>query len=299
MAKSGIIRRYTLVIEKIKSNRFPSFEEIKDFLFDHGFEVSSRTIQRDIEQIRYEFGIEIKYDHNRNGYFIDEENSLNIDSFFRFLEIVNTAELFTESLKESNDSLKYIFFDTGGGLKGIENLRPLLKAIKEHRRISFEHYNFHREDAKTHQLEPYFLKEYENRWYVIGKVDGIKDFRTFGIDRIENIRISTEVFQPESNTDPAKIFRHTIGLYHSVKPAQRIILSFTPKQGKYVKTLPWHTSQKILIDNDKELRISLFIVPNFELTQLILKHGNSVKVIESQTLKEEIQTILKQTLEKY
>ena len=43
----------------------------------------------------------------------DYKNSLNIESFFRFLEIVNTDELLTESLLESKDSLKYISFDTG------------------------------------------------------------------------------------------------------------------------------------------------------------------------------------------
>ena len=104
MSKHGSIRRYTLIIEKIGRNQFPSFKVIKDYLFDHGFEVSARTIQRDIEQIRYEFGIEIKYDRNWKGYFIDTETSINTDSFLRFLEIVNTAELLTESLKESKNS---------------------------------------------------------------------------------------------------------------------------------------------------------------------------------------------------
>lgn len=299
MAQPGIIRRYTLEIEKIDRGQFPSFREIRDFLFDHGFEVSDRTIQRDIEQIRFEFGIEIKYDRDRDGYYIDTENSLNIDSFFRFLEIVNTAELFTESLHESKVSLNYISFDKGGGLKGIENLRLLLKAIKERRKISFNHFNFHREEAKTHRLDPYLLKEYQNRWYVIGKVEGIKEFRTFGIDRIENLEISTEIFQPDLTTDPAELFDRTIGLYYSENPAQKIILSFTPKQGKYVKTLPWHASQKILEDTAEELRISLFIVPNFELMQLILKHGDSVKVLEPKFLADDIQAVLKRTLERY
>src|SRR5690606_39093181 len=104
MSKHGTIRRYTLIIEKMKRGQFPSFQDIKTYLHDHGFEIGDRTIQRDIEQIRFEFGIEIKYDRTGNGYFIDYENSLNVESFFRFLEIVNTAELLTESLHESRDT---------------------------------------------------------------------------------------------------------------------------------------------------------------------------------------------------
>lgn len=299
MSKHGTIRRYTLEIEKIKRGQFPSFQVIKDYLFEHGFEIGDRTIQRDIEQIRFEFGIEIKYDRDKNGYYIDYENSLNIESFFRFLEIVNTAELLTESLLESKDSLKHISFDTGGGLKGIENLKPLLKAIKDNRKISFTHFNFHTEKSRKYTLKPYLLKEYQNRWYVVGIIGGFNEFRTFGIDRIENLEIKTEIFKPDKKLNPIEMFNKTIGLVYSEKFPQTIVLSFTPTQGKYVKTLPLHSSQRILIDDEQECRISLEVIPNYELTQQILKHGETVNVVEPQWLKDEIKGILDRTLGNY
>lgn len=299
MSKHGTIRRYTLEIEKIRHGQFPSFQEIKDYLFEHGFEIGDRTIQRDIEQVRFEFGIEIKYDRDKNGYYIDYENSLNIESFFRFLEIVNTAELLTESLLESKDSLKHISFDTGGGLKGIENLKPLLKAIKDNRKISFTHFNFHTEKSRKYTLKPYLLKEYQNRWYVVGIIGGFKELRTFGIERIENLEIKTETFKPDKKLNPIEMFNKTIGLVYSENTPQTIVLSFTPTQGKYVKTLPLHSSQRILIDDEQECRVSLEVVPNYELTQQIFKHGETVKVIEPQWLKDEIKGILERTLGKY
>ncbi len=82
-----------LIIEKIGAKRYPSFKTISEYLFDHGFEISHRTIQRDIEQIRFEFGLDIVYNRSRNGYYIDTETSIDIDNFLRFLGIVNTAEL--------------------------------------------------------------------------------------------------------------------------------------------------------------------------------------------------------------
>ncbi len=299
MSKHGTIRRYTLEIEKIRRGQFPSFQVIKDYLFEHGFEIGDRTIQRDIEQIRFEFGIEIKYDRDKNGYYIDYENSLNIESFFRFLEIVNTAELLTESLLESKDSLKHISFDTGGGLKGIENLKPLLRAIKDNRKISFTHFNFHTEKSRKYTLKPYLLKEYQNRWYVVGIIGGLNEFRTFGIDRIENLEIKTEIFKPDKKLNPIEMFNQTIGLVYSENTVQTIILSFTPKQGQYVKTLPLHASQKIIIDDENECRISLEVIPNYELIQQVLKHGETVKVIEPEWLVNEIRDIIKRTLEKY
>ena len=101
MSLQGTIRRYTLIIEKINQRQFPSFEEIQDYLEDCGFTISKRTLERDIAVIRNEFGIEITFNRNKAGYFIDHENSINMDSFLRFLEIVNTAELLTESLSDS------------------------------------------------------------------------------------------------------------------------------------------------------------------------------------------------------
>ena len=299
MSKHGTIRRYTLEIEKIRRGQFPSFQEIKDYLFNHGFEIGDRTIQRDIEQIRFEFGIEIKYERDKNGYFIDHENSLNLESFFSFLEIVNTAELLTESLNESKDALKYISFDTGGGLKGIENLKPLLKAIKGSRKISFNHFNFHTNKIRRYSLKPYLLKEYQNRWYIVGLIGNLKEFRTFGIERIEKLEVKAETFKVEEKLNPIEMFDKTIGLVYSLNTSQNVILSFTPTQGKYIKTLPLHTSQKILIDNEIEFRISITVIPNYELTQLILKHGDTVKVIEPEWLVDEIRGKLKQTLEKY
>ncbi len=299
MSKHGTIRRYTLEIEKISRGQYPSFQEIKDYLFDHGFEISERTIQRDIEQIRYEFGIEIKYNRGRNGYFIDYENSVNSESFFGFLEIANTAELLTESLSESKDALKYISFDQGGGLKGIENLAPLLKAIKEQREISFNHFNFYTGKQKKYTIKPYLLKEYQNRWYVVGLLGEKPEFLTFGIDRIENLEVKVESFTRDKNLNPVELFENTIGVVHSYNSLQEVILSFTPTQGKYIKSLPLHKSQKILVDNNKELRISISVIPNYELKQLILMHGNTVKVIEPKWLADEIKENLAQTLQKY
>ena len=80
---------------------------------------------------------------------------------------------------------------------------------------------------------------------------------------------------------------------------ETIILSFTPNQGKYVKTLPLHITQETLIDDDTEFRISIDVIPNYELIQTILKQGDTVKVIEPQWLADKIKENLKRTLKKY
>jgi predicted DNA-binding transcriptional regulator YafY len=299
MSKHGSIKRYHLIIELIKNNQYPSFDEIKDFLFENAFEISSRTIQRDIEQIRFEFGVEIAYDNYKKGYYINYDKSVDVETFVRFLEIVATAELLTDSLKNSKDTLKYISFDTAGGLIGIENLNPLLKAMKEKRIVSFQHQNYQAGTLKDYVVNPYLLKEYQNRWYLVAFVPQLNQMRTFGVDRIRNIEIKTQKFIKDNTLNPKQIFENIIGLIFSDEKLQKIILSFTPAQGKYIKSLPMHKSQEILIDNETELRICLYLIPNFELQQQILMYGDSVTVIEPKSLVQEIKETLQSASKKY
>lgn len=299
MSRQGTIRRYTLIIEKINRNQFPSFDEIHDFLKDDGFEISRRTVERDIAAIRNEFGMEITFNKSKDGYFIDEENSINIESFLRFLEIVNTAELLTESLSETKETLQYISFDKGGGLKGIELLKPLLKAIKERRKIKFKHFSFQKETSKRYSMKPYLLKEYQNRWYIVGIVAGINELRTFGLDRIEALEVRDEIFKADLKLQPLQKFDDAIGLMFSISKKEKVVLSFSPSQGYYIKSLPMHHSQKVLVDNEDECRVELNVVVNYELIQQILMHHHFVKVIEPKSLQNEVKRLMKVALEQY
>ncbi|AEH01984.1 YafY family protein [Lacinutrix sp. 5H-3-7-4] len=299
MSVQGKIKRYSLIIEKIKNGKNTSFEAIKSFLFDNGFEHTKRTIQRDFDNLRNEFGVEILYNSSKNNYFIDYENSPNFESFIRFLELVNTADLLKESFKSKSKSLEHIVFDNSEGLQGIQYLELFLTAIKQHREISFTHYNFQKNTTTKRLLKPYLLKEYANRWYIVGEQEGIKEFRNFGIDRVSNVQLTENTFVPNTEVDINYLYNDVIGMVYSEDTKQRVVLSFTPEQGQYIKTLPLHHSQQIIIDSDVELQISLDVIPNRSLVERILMYGNSVKVIEPNTLVDKVKEILELALSKY
>lgn len=299
MSQQAAIRRFSLIYEKLEKKHKPSFDDIKDFLFDNGFEVSDRTIQRDFEKIRDEFGIEIMYNHGLNYYYIDKEKSINTERFVRFLEIANTANFISESLREGKETLNYISFDAQGELRGVNNLKHLLFAIKNFRTIAFKHENFNTGKISDYSARPYLLKEYQNRWYLVANVKKINEFRTFGIDRITDLKVKVKTFKPNPKKNPHKLFENIIGLNYSENKPDEVILSFTPIQGKYVKSLPFHKSQEILLDNDKELQIKLYIIPNYEFKQRILMLGENVKVLKPDYLIEDVKKLLKASLERY
>ena len=190
MATHFISRRIQYIIQFVYDSTFPSKETILNFLKEKDFKVSSRTLERDLERIRSDFGLEIAYNKIEDGYYIDEEKSVKVSSFFKFLELVSVAEIFSNSLKDSNQILEYVSFDDSKSFKGIDHIRPILLAITQNRKISFTHENFELKTFKQYKISPFILKEYENRWYVIGVPDGMTEIRTFGLDRISNIAVN-------------------------------------------------------------------------------------------------------------
>lgn len=283
MSTQGTIHRYSLIIEKLERKQYPNLEELHDFLFDKGFENSRRTLQRDIKALKEEFGVWIELDKDKKGYYIDHELSDDFDTLVKLFELSIHAQLFGDLVKHK-DTAHYIDFENKGELHGINLLQPLLQAIKEHRYISFRHFNFHTQKTRKYTIKPYLLKEYQGRWYIIGLIANQKEFRTFGVDRLQELEIQTRSFKYDEDLDPKGKFRHTIGLSYSVAKPIKVVLSFTPAQGQYVKHLPLHSSQKEMIDNETEYRIELFVVPNFELMQKIWSYGPLVKVLEPENL---------------
>lgn len=296
MSYQGKLKRYSLIIEKINSRPNCSFKEVYDFLFNEGFEISSRTLQRDIEQIRNEFSVEILYNPAKKGYYVKNDDGTDIDGFLQLLSINDTNVVLMESVKEGNSLLKYVQFDKVKNFSGGDHIKVLLDAAQKHKRVRITHKGFESDKEKEYILEPYLLKEYDGRWYVWGKVEGKKEFRTFGLDRVIKTENTGKKFERDKSIDPHEIFAYNIGVIYTSDEPREVELSFSPLIGKYIKALPIHSSQKILKDNDKELRISLFVRPNHELKKIILSYGPDVKVISPKSLGADIKALLKKAL---
>ncbi len=283
------------LVEILKKSPFESMENlIKYISTNRENKISERTFHRIKATLRDDYGIIIKHSRTNNGFYLDEEKSMNIESFLSHMEILATAEQISNNLKENNDSLSFIEFENKAAIETIPNFKTVLGAIQQHVPISFTHNSFYYYKETKEQeyiLKPYYLKQYQNRWYVVGETE--KGYRTFGIDRIENITIGTKKFKPKTEEAKEK-FNNVIGLNYMDHKLETIKLSFHISQKMYVESLPLHHSQKeINLDNGKTFDIALRIHPNFEFSQQILKYGSLVKVLEPKWLAEEIKEELR------
>ena len=146
----------------------------------------------------------------------------------------------------------------------------------------------------------YALKEFRNRWYVVGKDLKDNKIKSFGLDRLSKLDFTGKHFALPDNFEVNEHYKNCFGIIspNADKP-QEIILSFDPFQGKYIKSLPLHASQEILEDNEDELLIKLTLYITHDFVMELLSYGENVKVIEPIALIEQMKQSYKNALDQY
>jgi predicted DNA-binding transcriptional regulator YafY len=305
MSIRGKIKRLGLLIEHIQHTHYPSKQKLLAFLTDEGFETSPRTIDRDIEAIRDEFWLEIAYDRSRNGYYIKDTELINspdksyTSTLLKIFNLINTTDILIDSFKYGRKVIESVQFDGSDELKGINLLPQLLKAIKNCKETSFSYQNFYSEESRQIILKPLLLKEYSKRWYVVGYNDYVKNYRTYGVDRIENLKLLDTTFQSSLYQQPKDFFIHTVGLTNSLEDPQFIKIRFTKEQANYIKALPLHDSQEVESETSDGVTMTYYVRPNFEFKQKILMQMDHATVLEPKSLAEDIKNISAAILENY
>jgi predicted DNA-binding transcriptional regulator YafY len=294
--------RYFHIINKLRKSQ-ATFKEIDEYLAKQSelqgyhFNVSKRQFQRDLEDIGAIFEIEINYDFRRRVYAIDDELHSEISQ--RRLEAFDTFN----ALKIGENTSKSILFEKRRP-QGTEYLFGLLHAIKSNLQIRFTYHKFWDDAASERVLEPLALREFKNRWYILGfeiqQTKGKKAIKTFALDRILELEITKAKFLKPTDFDLTEQFRHCFGIISPLDESpQEVILSFDPFQGKYIKTMPLHESQEIVIDNEKELRVKLSIYTTYDFKMELLSYGKNLRVIKPDSLVQEMKESLEKTLAKY
>lgn len=305
MSKRGYISRYLLILRKLRTKPYTTYEELLSFMENQldylqmqddrlhvGF--SKRTFQRDIRDIRNLFGIDIEYSKSPKGYHIQHTEAENMN-FQRMLE---AFDMFT-SLNLAHDLKPYIHLETRRP-QGTENLYGLLHAIKNRLIVRFTYQKFWEDDSSVRMVEPYALKEFRNRWYLMAKDKKDSKVKSFALDRLSSLEITISTFSYPADFNIEDNYRYCFGIISpNDEEPQDIILSFEPTQGKYIKTLPLHSSQQILINNDDELRVKLKLCVTFDLVMELLSFGDNIKVIKPQSLADDIRNAHKKAYRQY
>lgn len=283
--------------------------------------VSKRTVQLDIQMMRsdklgYNAPIEVYekkyYRYADEEYSITDipltENDMNVLSetvemlkqfkdFSLFSELGGIIQRLEDKVyTEKTDKSAVIHLDKNEKLKGLEHLDVLYQAIIKKMVLKIKYQSFKAREASEIVFHPYILKEFNNRWFLIGRpgVEAKKPLVTFALDRIVGIDYDTAITYKNNNFNGDEYYKDVIGVTVSNTRAERIQFWIDKKNAPYVITKPFHRSQRVIKKTDNGVIFNIFVQINFELERLILGFGDSIEVIKPQKLRNR----MKQKLEK-
>ncbi len=325
--KNGAFREI-IIDHCLQSRRGYSTQEImdkcNDALTKRGeLPVSSlNTIRNDILAIENRWNIVVesvrkgKYIRYRyeNSEFSIYNSPLNDSEISHLTESITILKRFSgidgfEWIDEMSARLQYtlntsvkpiIGFDDNERLMGMHLFSILFNAISEQKAIELC-YKSYKNKIQNNIIHPYYLKQYNQRWFLFGLNQEYNRISNFPLDRIQYIKEVDIDYIPNKTIDFQSFFDNVVGV--SFKEGQvpvTIKLLVNKEQLPYVLSKPIHRTQK-LIENrtDGSAILTIEVIPNFELTQLLLSFGDRVIVIAPDSLKEEIVSRIKNNLNNY
>lgn len=283
--------------------------------------ISKRTIQLDIQNMRSEklgYNAPIVVVDRKFYTYEDEDFSItnspitnadmekmkeivsvlnHLNGFSYFDEMSDMIIKLENNLNKSSKKTKnYIQFENNKLLKGLEKINPLYQAILNQKPLLIEYKSFKAQESQEQIYFPYLLKEYRNRWFLICKPKKVSHLITLALDRIEKFELpENEDFILYDNIDFDTYFDDVIGVTKTEKNyARKVIFIVDKANAPYVKTKPFHPSQKIISEDEYGTTFVIKVVLNFELEREILGFGENIKVIAPRLLVKNIQRRIEQ-----
>ncbi len=332
-AIKNALLRYRVIDRSIRNDYkpFPSKENLRQaceeelFGSSDGSNICHSTIEKDIFAMRMEHDAPIKYSKAERGYFYTDKNfsmddipltDSDISAIKAATTILNqfkNTQLFGQfqyaidkildrvevSANKQNYNDDFVHFESQPTVGGNEFLSPILKAIKDKKSIQFNYKSFKSVQGSVRRVQPYLLKEYRNRWYLIGKSELKDKILTFALDRMQNLICLETSFQLDNSFSADVFFRHSIGITSYDGKPENIIIETRPVLSKYLISQPLHHTQKLIGEKNGIHTFSFDLLLSYELKMLLLGFGNDLKVVSPKTLSSDIKSTAKEILALY
>lgn len=246
-----------------------------------------------------DLGIDIAFDESIENRIriVSEDIEEMTKSIYRLQGFLG-MELLSSQMKGYVSLVNYVQSDFTENTKGFEWLSDCMAAIKERKKLTITHKRFEVEDIKTREdIVPLFLKEYNNRWYlVVQPVEG-REYMIYGLDRITKLKLQEETFELKEPIDFA-LFNDVIGIDRRDEKAL-VRICCDREQMNYIKITPLHHSQKVIKETNEGMEFTLEVRLNHELKRVLLSYGSHLKVLEPESLRFYMKEELEKSLKNY
>lgn len=291
----------------------------------HRIVTSENTIRTDLEEIQSQFpqgeiatirvGRNIYYrykDQNFSIYKVPLSNNevLGLTQALALLgrfdgmpgsEWLNDLiERFKPSLNIDTSVGNIVGFDENPDLVGREHFAPLLQAIVNKQTLLIRYRSFRSDEEQSIIIHPYYLKEYNNRWFLFALNDECKLLANYAFDRILEITPIPKKYIPNTEIDFFEYFDEMVGVSRHIDDRPQEVLLFVENDTlPYILTKPLHGSQRIVEKRDNGAIIQINLIINFELEQLVLSFCDRIKVLSPKSLGNKIESRIVNAMKKY
>lgn len=292
-----LFNRYVWLVDTIKRYGRITRKELDECWrrspFSNGEGLARRTFYNYRMAVEELFSISIECDTSTFEYYISQEDAHNESVTDWLLNSAATNDVPTAS-REVSDR---IFLEEVPSARDFLGLA--IDALKQSHPLRFTYNSYTRsQPTRGVVIEPYFLKIFRQRWYVTGRNVSDRKIKTYALDRMQDVTISTESFEMPADFDAEAYSRDSFGIVFTQSEVKIVELRTDPHQAKYLRALPLHHSQQEIVhDNYSIFTYHLRLTP--DLVSEILSHGSHVTVVNPPELKAMVRQELEGALAGY
>lgn len=288
MAKD-LFNRYIWLIDTIYQAHGITFEEInKKWLrnsMSEGVELPLKTFHNHRKAIEDMFDINIICDR-RGGYKYYIENADNVKSGAIRTWLLNTFTV-NNLINEAHHLKRRIVFEQIPS--GQKFLTPLVESMRDNQSIILRYKSFWRPNEYSVEVEPYLIKIFRQRWYLLARDINRDVLRIYALDRIQELRQTEKMFSLPKNFSPEEYFNNSFGIISQDNcPPEIIELKVYGTQKEYFRTLPLHHSQKEIKNTGEYSIFRYYLSPTYDFVQEILSHGCNIEVLAPKHVRDEV-----------
>lgn len=217
-----------------------------------------------------------------------------LQGFPQLASSIETISKLNEQIsRHTGSAIPAMDMEHGHGYQGARFIGTVYDAVRKRQSIYIEYQSFKAQKPEVLSVYPYLLKEYRNRWFLIGQKfsNKVPQVNIFALDRIHSVELDKDhPFKKCAGFDPEHFFDDTIGVTKQINDrARRVVIKIDRQQAPYVESKPFHKSQKVEQRfRNGAIQLSLKVVINNELERLILGYGGHAEVIAPPEFREKI-----------
>lgn len=300
-----IFNRITFITREVMKNENLTQEDIdskwRDNTLCDGSSISQKQLQRDRDRILELYGIDIQPRRVDSGvyvYYVRNKEQIKHDSVLRWT--MNTLAM-AEILAGYSSLRDRIFFED---YSPDPHLLPVvLQAMKCNKQIAITYKRFENVSAKVHSVEPFFIKDYQHRLYMIARIAGKKHPCVFALDRILAIEPLEKKFKMPKGLTAEEFFEDCFGVFRpDDMKTERITIRTYGDEMYYINTKPLHHSQVAIGFLDLSFGycdFQLFLKPTNDFIGFLLSRAERIEVLEPLWLRKKLGSILNSSAKLY